>query len=239
MPENYEIEFINSKNENEYVKSFHFRKPADFRYRAGQFIVLRLVDGKLDPKSSLRQFSLSSAPYEEDLVITTTVKGRNSRFKESLDAMITGQEVKMFGPNGNFFQEDEKGCLLIAGDMGITPFRSIIMQSLSERKDSRFTLIHYYSADHFRLFLEDLEKVPGDLLKIVKASVHSLDQVALESNDSTYQIKECINDELNMNDGLSIMIAGPPLFVDSVTGIINSVEMEKHIRVKKEKFTGY
>jgi hypothetical protein len=35
------------------------------------------------------------------------------------------------------------------------------------------------------------------------------------------------------------MMAGPPLFVDSVTEIINSVEMEKHIRVKKEKFTGY
>ena len=103
MPDNYQIEFINSREENEYVKSFHFRKPANFRYKAGQFTVLRLIEGNLDPKSSLRQFSLSSAPYEEDIVVTTTVKGRNSKFKENLDAMISGHEVKMFGPNGNFF----------------------------------------------------------------------------------------------------------------------------------------
>ena len=239
MPDNYQIEFINSREENEYVKSFHFRKPANFRYKAGQFIVLRLIEGNLDAKSSLRQFSLSSTPYEEDIVVTTTVKGRNSKFKENLDAMISGHEVKMFGPNGNFFPEDEKECLLIAGDMGITPFRSILMQSLYESKDTRFTLMYYCSAEHFRLFHKDLDKVPGDLLKIINVSVNTFSQGALELSDSTEQIKEYINDKSGKDNNRSIMIAGPPLFVDSVTGLMNSVNMESHLRIRKEKFTGY
>ncbi|WP_393970935.1 hypothetical protein OXIME_001180 [Oxyplasma meridianum] len=66
------------------------------------------MDEKLDPMSSLRQFSLSSSPNEEDLTITTTIKGRNSRFKENMDAPADGQEFWIFGPNGSFFLKEKK-----------------------------------------------------------------------------------------------------------------------------------
>jgi len=239
MPDNYELEFTGSKNENEFVKSFHFRKPSNFKYKAGQFVVLRLIDENLDPKSSLRQFSLSSSPYEEYLAITTTIKGRNSKFKESLDSMKRGQELKMFGPNGNFFLEDEKDCLLIAGDIGITPFRSIIMQSLFEKRNTRFTLIHYCSSENFRLFNEELKKVPVDMLRIINVNVDSSAQITLKSTDSIDHIKEYIDEKNNEGTRSAIMIAGPTLFVDSVIGQLRSLNIKNDLKIKKEKFTGY
>ena len=47
--------------------AFSFEKPADFTFKAGQFVQMTLLDPpETDAEGNRRDFSIASAPHEED-----------------------------------------------------------------------------------------------------------------------------------------------------------------------------
>src|SRR4051812_46848611 len=76
--------------------AFHFAKPPEFSFKAGQTIDL-LLAGSSD---ALRHtFSIVSAPHEPDLVIATRM--RDSEFKRALAQRPVGATLAMEGPFGS------------------------------------------------------------------------------------------------------------------------------------------
>ena len=64
----------------ERTMSFSFAKPVGWSYRAGQFVDITLLDPpETDAEGNLRGFSISSAPRED--VITITTRLRDTAFK--------------------------------------------------------------------------------------------------------------------------------------------------------------
>src|SRR5690348_10544977 len=81
--------------------AFHFEKPKDFTFKAGQFGDFTLLNpSETDEEGNIRGFSLSHAPYEEDLMIATRM--RDTAFKRVLKNLPLGTEVKLDAPYGNF-----------------------------------------------------------------------------------------------------------------------------------------
>src|SRR5438105_1390097 len=81
--------------------AFHITKPADFQFRAGQAIDLTLIDPpETDAEGNTRAFSLSSAPFENELVIATRM--RDTAFKRVLRRAPLGMSFKVEGPSGSF-----------------------------------------------------------------------------------------------------------------------------------------
>src|SRR5215831_388884 len=81
--------------------AFHFEKPDGFNFKAGQFLNLTLIDPpETDGKGNRRNFSIASAPEENDLMIATRM--RNTAFKRVLKQIPLQKEVKMAGPFGSF-----------------------------------------------------------------------------------------------------------------------------------------
>src|SRR6185312_5549383 len=81
--------------------AFHFEKPTDFIFKAGQFADFTLLNPpETDEEGNTRGFSLAHAPYEEDLMITTRM--RDTAFKRVLRNLPVGTEVKLDAPYGNF-----------------------------------------------------------------------------------------------------------------------------------------
>jgi ferredoxin-NADP reductase len=113
--------------------SFHFTKPDDWSYRAGQFIDITLIDPpETDAEGNLRGFSISSAPREG--VITITTRLRDTAFKRALQAVPLGTIVKVEGPFGDLrLHHALRPAVLLAGGIGITPFRSILVETLGAR----------------------------------------------------------------------------------------------------------
>ena len=74
--------------------AFHFAKPENFQFRAGQSIDVTLVDPtETDAEGNTRTFSLASAPFESDLMIATRM--RDTAFKRVLHngpLGLTGQD---------------------------------------------------------------------------------------------------------------------------------------------------
>lgn len=93
------------------------------RFTAGAHIDLHL------PNGMIRSYSLCNAPSERDRYVIAVQKdsmGRGgSRF--IYDEMQVGQKLQISAPRNNFMlAEDASHTVMIAGGIGITPFRSMV-----------------------------------------------------------------------------------------------------------------
>jgi ferredoxin-NADP reductase len=114
----------------ERTMSFRFPKPADWTYRAGQFVDITLLDPpETDAEGDTRGFSISSAPSEDVIMITTRL--RDTAFKRVLQSMPLGTPVKIEGPFGNLrLHSADRPAVVLTGGIGITPFRSILIETI-------------------------------------------------------------------------------------------------------------
>jgi ferredoxin-NADP reductase len=122
--------------------AFHFAKPADFQFRAGQSIDLTLLNPpETDAEGDSRAFSIASAPFDSDLMIATRM--RDTAFKRVLRKASPGLQVKIDGPGGSFVlhRKSQKSAVFLAGNIAITPFLSIIRQAGHDKSPHHMYLL--------------------------------------------------------------------------------------------------
>jgi ferredoxin-NADP reductase len=109
--------------------SIHFERPRGFTYEAGDWVDLRFPTPDL---AVGRTFSFSSSPTEDRIRIT--YKHGVSPFKRAVAAVQPGQEllVTQSGSNG-FRLSDRHPAVMIAGGVGIAPFRSMVQAAIDTR----------------------------------------------------------------------------------------------------------
>lgn len=108
--------------------SFLFGKPPGWTFRAGQFIDITLLSPPMtDAEGDTRGFSISSAPSEGVITITTRLRG--SAFKRNLQELPLGTLVKIEGPFGDLTFEPTRPAVVLTGGIGITPFRSMLVEA--------------------------------------------------------------------------------------------------------------
>jgi ferredoxin-NADP reductase len=114
----------------ERTMAFRFAKPAGWDYRAGQFIDITLIHpSETDAEGNTRGFSISSAPSEDVIMITTRL--RDTAFKRVLQTMPFGTAVKIEGPFGDLrLHHADRPAVVLTGGIGITPFRSILIETI-------------------------------------------------------------------------------------------------------------
>src|SRR5260370_39428699 len=113
--------------------AFHLEKPANWTFKAGQAIDLTLLDPpETDAEGNTRTFSIAASPLEETLMVATRM--RDTAFKRVLSAMPPGSVVRIEGPSGDLTLHNnvKRPAVLLAGCIGITPFRRIVFRSAKE-----------------------------------------------------------------------------------------------------------
>ncbi len=128
----FEAALIGRELVAERTMAFRFAKPVDWTYRAGQFIDITLHDPpETDAEGDTRGFSVSSAPSENVIMITTRL--RDTAFKRSLQTIALGTAAKIEGPFGDLrLHHAQRPAVVLTGGIGITPFRSILVQALAD-----------------------------------------------------------------------------------------------------------
>lgn len=137
--------------------SFHFEKPAGFSYKAGQFADYTLLNPpETDDEGSVRGFSLSSAPYEPFLMATTRL--RDTAFKRVLRDLPIGTELELDAPYGSFALHNNvaKPAVFLTGGVGITPVRSIVLQSAHDKTDHSIFVFYSNRRPEDAVFLYEL-----------------------------------------------------------------------------------
>jgi ferredoxin-NADP reductase len=221
--------------------AFHLAKPEGFVFEAGQFIEATLIDPpETDAKGDGRAFTLASAPYEPELVIATRV--RDSAFKRGLKALQVGKEINIDGPFGSFtlHQDASRPAVFLAGGIGITPFRSIILQATKDQAPHRLLL--YYSNHRpedapFLAELQDLEKRNSQLTLI---AIMTQPQKSTRGwTGPTGRIRpELIEQHVGSMTAPVYYVAGPPGMVRGMQALLRKAGVGTE-SIRAEEFGGY
>lgn len=137
-------ELVKKVEAAEGTMSFHFKKPDGFEYRAGQFADYTLLSpSETDDEGNTRGFTLASTPFEPTLMATTRL--RDTAFKRVLKNMPLGTELELDAPYGSFtlHNNTERPAVFLTGGIGITPVRSIVLQSTHDK--TGHTIVVFYS----------------------------------------------------------------------------------------------
>lgn len=124
------------------VWAFRFKSDTPFTWIAGQFIQVELPHVNPDSEGAKRWFTISSAPYEDIIQITTRVT--QSTFKQALAALPVGGHLPLLAePEGDFtWTDSDRPVIWVAGGIGVTPFRSILRDRFHDRQPLDVTLVY-------------------------------------------------------------------------------------------------
>jgi ferredoxin-NADP reductase len=111
-------------------------------FRAGQYVNVMV---SLDGVRTSRPYSISSAPMAERLELTVRDKPGGFVAPYLFNGLKVGDVLETTGPAGHFYHEpliDGEGLVFLAGGSGITPFMSMIRDTVQWRRTLRITLLY-------------------------------------------------------------------------------------------------
>lgn len=221
--------------------AFHFEKPASFVFTAGQFIDIDLLNpSETDAEGNTRGFSVSNAPYEDTIMVTTRL--RDTAFKRVLRTMPLETEVKIEGPFGNLrlHNDVKRAAVFLAGGIGITPFHSILLDAANRKLPHRIFLFFSNNRPEDAPFLDELQslekrntnyKFIGTMTKMEKSKLPW-------QGERGFINKEMLDKYLKNAPAPIYYIAGPPDMVKALHTMLKEAGIDDD-DVRTEEFTGY
>ncbi|HEY3132589.1 MAG TPA: FAD-dependent oxidoreductase [Acidobacteriota bacterium] len=237
----YKVQLKNRVQVAEGTLAFHFEKPADFRFKPGQFCSFTLVDPpETDEEGNKRTFSIASAPHEEDLIVATRM--RDTAFKRSLKKAALGTEIKVKGPSGNFVLQTNaaRAAVFLTGGIGITPFRSMVLDAARNKLPHRLFLFYSNRRPEDAAFLDELrqleEKNPN--YKLIPTMTEPEKSRQPWKGKTGYIDKQMLQQSIGELTGPVYYIAGPPEMVAGMRKILKDAGVGED-DVRAEDFEGY
>lgn len=220
-----ELAFIKKIPESDGVYSFLFKKEKHLKWKAGQHGLFTITHKKV--KDSIRPFSVASSPTEDVVRITTAISDQPSEFKKQLLELEEGMSITMSGPVGSFYLKDDKPALLMAGGIGITPFRAMIKQLAADGNGDRTPVELLYSASHKpHLFKNELD----EMVKGTSINIHYLDS----RNDMYHKMNQF---KASHKNDACYFVSGPKSMIASITDHLKKNDISKR-NIKKDIFRG-
>src|SRR5207247_1651256 len=221
--------------------AFHFARPADFKFLAGQSMNVSLIDPpETDAKGNTRTFSIVSAPHENELVIATRM--RDTAFKRVLKSMPAAGRVGLRGPAGLFTLDpaDARSAVFLAGGIGITPFVSMLRQGAHSRLARDLWLFYSNRRPEDAAFLEELAALPkrhsrchfvGTMVEMDKSS-------RPWSGDTGFLDRAMLERHLNDLAASVSYAADPPGLVEAMQKMLADAGV-KDEAIRTDEFFGY
>lgn len=221
--------------------AFHFSRPPGFEYKPGQAIDLILpLPGGPSAEGERHAFSLVSAPFQNELCITTRM--RDSEYKRRLKSLKPGAAVNIDGPFGSLVLHNKasRAGVLIAGGIGITPFMSMLRNAAHTALPQPLLLLYSNRLPEDAAFLQELlqleQKNPHfHMLATMTQMAKSGQPWAGETSKLDANIiKRAIAD---LPDPV-VYLAGPPAMVAALRLTLNSAGIDDD-DIRAEEFYGY
>lgn len=201
--------------------------PADaLDYVAGQFVEVTVDHDNPDNRGIRRWFTLSSAPHESTISITTRLTEQPSSFKTALLNLHAGQSIEISQAMGDFVLPRQRATpiLFIAAGIGITPVRSIIKSHLHEQSNRTINVI-YIERSQKPAYLQELQQ-----------SATNVQATHIQPNELTAYMEQ-ISASSTQDPTLQIYISGPEKFVESLQ--LSLKDTIKPHRIVTDFFHGY
>ena len=214
------------KQETPGYMSVVFERPRNFTYEAGDWVDFDLDDLSLQGGKT---YSLSSSPTEPDLMIT--FKKGISLFKKALESAVPDNAfyITQYGNDYGFHLRENQSSVLIAGGVGIAPFRSMLKEMADDKVNNSVQLIYLNQTSDF-LFEQQLTDWQKALphFKIDYIIAKELNRKSREKTIKT----------LITNIDQHYYIAGAPGMVAGTTKLLGELGVQER-DIKIDSFGGY
>ena len=217
-----------------------FEKPAGFKYRAGQFVHVWLDVDSAQRKENVRSMSLASAPCENHLA--TCMRMTGSAWKQKMTSLALGDTIEISEARGilqlTLQPEDvSKTAVMIAGGIGVVPFRSMVKQEMYDKTGREMVLFYFSRTKEDAAYFDELKGYQNDRFRMVPSFTDPATPA-----DETYERGHLTRDMLckYITDTIHAIfyVVGTATMVDGVCRtLIESGISEEQIR--RELFTGY
>jgi len=149
------LKLLSAHDEVGNIRTFVF-EAGGLTWVPGQYqtYILNQVEGSEDDKK--RFFTIASAPSEGEIHISTRVT--ESAFKQALNALQPGDTIEAQDLEGDFTWEDDAPVVLVAGGIGVTPYRSMLLERHATGKPLNATLVHFNREEAIP-FRDEFEKL--------------------------------------------------------------------------------
>jgi len=218
----YEIKLIGRKHIDQDYYQFDFEKPAGFKFEEGQFGVFGFKDKVIEGRA-LRAYSLASSNEESFIRIATKIVANPSDFKKKMMEMKAGDIMTLNAPKGDFVYDTNRKGVFIAGGIGITPIRSMLLSKKRLEKKREDILIYSELASSYP-FKEELDRLSG--LEIRYAA------------DVAPTQKLIIEVALSNKGNTMYYLSGSPGFVTGLKALLEQQGIKPE-DIRHDVFTGY
>lgn len=237
MITSHKIKFLSKKEVAQSTVSYYFYKPIGFQFQAGQYFDFFLPDvPKSKTETGIRSLSLSSAPFEKEIGVT--IRLRNSGFKTRLNSLVPGDTVIVNGPLGDLIvKKENRPLILIAGGIGITPFRSLVLQAIHNRSQRKIFLFYFNQNSERAAFLNELQKVENLNFKLIPAMTRDPNWKGENSHINKKILLKYLKSLKTLKSSL-FFLAGSPEMVRAVKAELLKLKVPEE-SIIQEEFDGY
>jgi ferredoxin-NADP reductase len=207
-------------------RSVYFDRPANFVFESGDWVDLQFEDKELHGGIT---YSISSSPTESDIRIT--FREGISEFKKALRSIKADEQlfILQYGNDYGFQLKKNQSSVLIAGGVGIAPFRSMLKEMHVNHNKNEVKLIYLNQNEDF-LFRSELDEWSENMSNL---SIHYV-----STKEINRKKREKLVLSLIKSPNQNFYISGPPSMVESNEHLLidNGVQI-RNIRI--DSFGGY
>jgi ferredoxin-NADP reductase len=229
MDVNMKLTFKGTLKREGDVRSFFFEPPAPITWKPGQYMHYTLKHSDTDDRGDKRWFTISSAPSEKDIAISTRISAdRKSSFKTALLALKKGDTIETDNPEGDFIIEDpNRNYIFIAGGIGITPYRSMLVDAAVRGQQLNVELL-YANRTNEIAFMKELDK-----LKDVNPNL-KIDYIIQPRRIDNKLLEQKIDE----TDNPMVYVSGPEPMVEAMSAQLSKIGIDQD-NIKGDYFPGY
>ena len=222
------------------VYEFVFPAPRRFAFVPGQYMEWTLSHPDTDVRGNRRFFTIASSPTERNLRLGVKFNQKSSTFKRALLAMDKDSEIVASQLAGDFVLPDDpqQKLVLIAGGIGITPFRSMIKYLLDIHQRRPITLFYSAPTTNDFVYKDVLDRAQYELgLRTIYSVTDNTNLPSSWTGQvgriTPQMIKSAVPDYRNS----LFYVSGPRSMVDSLKDTLHRLGVEG-FRIKTDYFAG-
>ena len=240
LPGERHLRVLGVRRETERALSLILDRPADFAFRAGQFVTLILT---IDGNDVRRSYSLSSDPADRSRLVITVKRIDGGLASSWLHQHAgAGMILRVRGPSGTFTFEPgvTRELVLVGGGSGVTPLMSILRVALEQTADTRVTLVLANTSEHEIIFRDEIARFAATYSSRLRV-LHVLETKGAFEGTEGRVSRQILADALSGHalDTARVHVCGPGAMMDSVTADLaalhvpaTSVHIERFVSLR-------
>lgn len=204
--------------------AFELIEPAEMEYRPGQYVQIAIPGKK---EETWRAYSICTPPSstnEIELLVRLIPGGLGSTYVHSLEV---GDAVKLLGPYGDFYLDDEADLVCVGGGVGMAPMRSLFRHLAEVQPEKRCWLFFGARTTDEAIYYDDFVTLAEQMPNFEVYYAMSEPEKCPDWDGETGFIHLTAEKHLPDAGNRQAFLCGPPPMIEATTAVLTEKNIPK------------